>query len=88
MAFCEHGRQRHDHVLVQLLDVDARKAQELVLGLAAQHDPLTGLGNRSLLVARIEAMREPEQQVGQTPQSLIEQADRAMYQRKQSRARV
>ena len=51
-------------VLVQLLDVDARKAQELVLELAAQHDPLTGLGNRSLLVARIEAMREPEQQVG------------------------
>jgi len=51
-------------VLVQLLDVDARKAQERVLELAAQQDPLTGLGNRSLLLARIEAMRGTEQQVG------------------------
>ena len=51
-------------VLVQLLDVHARKAQERVLELAAQHDPLTGLGNRSQLPARIEAIRGPDLQCG------------------------
>ena len=46
-------------ILVQLLDVDGRKAQEHVLELAAQHDPLTGLGNRSRLLSRIEALLDP-----------------------------
>jgi len=36
-------------VLVQFLDVDDRKTQELALEQAAFHDPLTGLGNRTQL---------------------------------------
>lgn len=43
-------------VLVQLLDVDARKEQELRLEHAAAQDPLTGLGNRAGLLQRTQAL--------------------------------
>ena len=41
-------------LLTQFIDVDARKTSELALERAATRDPLTGLGNRSLLVPRLE----------------------------------
>ncbi len=43
-------------VLAQLLDVSARKSQELVLEEAARRDPLTGLDNRGLLHHRIQTV--------------------------------
>ena len=45
--------------LVQLLDVDARKEQELSLEHAARHDALTGLPNRVLLHERVRPMLDP-----------------------------
>ena len=42
------------YVLAQLLDVHERKNHEFALEQAAIHDPLTGLGNRQVLVRALE----------------------------------
>ena len=47
------------YVLAQLLDIDARKNHEIALERAAQHDPLTGLGNRAQLLQRVEVLLNP-----------------------------
>jgi len=44
------------HVLVQVLDVHARKLHELALEDVAHRDTLTGLGNRKVLEHRLEEM--------------------------------
>ena len=83
MAFCEHVLRTDAALVVPDTRLDVRFAH--FASVTAEPGPGAG---RQTVMARIEAMREPGQQVGQTPQSLIEQADRAMHQRKQSRARV
>ncbi|HWG94609.1 MAG TPA: PAS domain S-box protein, partial [Mycobacteriales bacterium] len=44
------------YLLAQLHDVHARKTAELALEASAQRDPLTGLGNRTALHARLAAL--------------------------------
>ena len=48
------GTDGQSTVLAQFLNVDARKAQEFALELAARHDPLTSLANRSQLTVLIQ----------------------------------
>jgi diguanylate cyclase (GGDEF)-like protein/PAS domain S-box-containing protein len=45
-------------ILAQLLDVDARKRQELTLERAARCDPLTGLANRAELATLMETVQD------------------------------
>jgi len=45
---------RPAHLIMHVEDIDARKALEAELLHRAQHDPLTGLANRSLLAQRID----------------------------------
>lgn len=52
------------HVLAQLLDVDARRTNELALERAASQDPLTGLGNRSVLDRELAALLDPGSDAG------------------------
>lgn len=47
------------HVLVQVMDVQARKTHERRLELAAQSDPLTGLANRTVLSAELSRHLDP-----------------------------
>ena len=47
------------YVLAQLLDIDARKTNELALERAAGEDPLTGLGNRTVLDRELTALLDP-----------------------------
>ena len=46
-------------VLVQLVDVTARREVELALAAQAQHDPLTGLANRTALAERLSGLLAP-----------------------------
>jgi diguanylate cyclase (GGDEF)-like protein/PAS domain S-box-containing protein len=47
------GGDRTEHVVVHLEDITERKRREAELSHQALHDPLTGLANRTLLIARI-----------------------------------
>ena len=47
------GGDRIEHVVVHLEDITERKRREAELSHQALHDPLTGLANRTLLIARI-----------------------------------
>ena len=47
------GGERTEHVVVHLEDITERKRREAELSHQALHDPLTGLANRTLLIARI-----------------------------------
>ncbi len=46
-----------EYVLVQLLDIEARRSRETALERAAQEDPLTGLGNRTVANLRLNELQ-------------------------------
>jgi diguanylate cyclase (GGDEF)-like protein/PAS domain S-box-containing protein len=50
--------------LVQVVDVHARKTQEIALEAAARRDPLTGLANRDALTAQLQAALDPHTGTG------------------------
>ncbi|MCW2614394.1 MAG: hypothetical protein JWN08_1388 [Frankiales bacterium] len=53
------GADGVDHLLVQLVDVHARKLSELALQRAARQDPLTGASNREGLSDRLAELLDP-----------------------------